>query len=634
MKKRPSQPSASDSGPAPADSPQAAPESGPKVAGIVDQDVLHRLRIQRGEEEERSQAPLSFALIRRLFGFTRPYRGKMIGLFITVGARGIQLPVLAWAAGATINGPIARGDLRELAWWVAGFIAFAVFTEWTFRYRIKWALEIGEAVIHDLRAAMFRHWLGLTMGYFNRHPVGRLISRLTGDAENVRVGVQNVLFVSLVQIGQMAGCAVLMAIEDWRLFLVVLGIAPVIWGLNRYFRARLSAAYRSQSDSFSRITATMAESVSGIRVTQSFSRERVNAGLFRALVEDHARYNYVAARTSGTFLPLLELNGQLFMALLVVIGGAHVLQPEEAMPLGSMIQFFFLAGLFFSPITVLGNMFNEALTAMAGAERVFSVLDTTPDWTDAPDAESPARLEGRVELRDVRFSYQADRPVLHGVSFTAEPGQCIAIVGATGSGKSTVAGLIAKFYLPETGAVLLDGVDTRRLSSAWLHQHLGIVPQQNHLFGGTIFDNIRVVRPHATRDEVREALRRLDCLDTIESIPRGLDAEVGERGSGLSLGQRQLVCFARALIADPRILILDEATSAIDPLTEARTQKAMHALMAGRTSFVLAHRLSTLRHAHRVLVMAHGQIVEQGAPEELLQSGGAFAELWRHAAGS
>ncbi|MCB1230875.1 MAG: ABC transporter ATP-binding protein [Verrucomicrobiae bacterium] len=604
-----------------------------KVAGIVDREVLDRIRKQRGDEDERAQAPLSFRLIRRLFGFAAPYRRKMIGLFITVGARALQLPVLAWGAGAIINGPVERGDLKQLTWSVVAFVAFAVITELTFRYRIKWALEIGESVIHDLRAAMFRHWLGLTMGYFNRQPVGRLISRLTGDAENVRVGVQNVLFVSLVQAGQMLGCAVLMAIEDWRLFLVVLGIAPVVWVMNHYFRGRLSAAYRRQSDSFSRITATMAESVGGIRVTQSFSRERVNADHFRALVEDHAHYNFVAARTSGTFLPLLELNGQLFMALLVVIGGGHVLDPDQPMSLGSMIQFFFLAGLFFSPITVLGNMFNEALTAMAGAERVFSVLDTQPDWTDPPDAKEPASLEGRVELREVGFSYEPDRPVLKGVSFTAEPGECVAIVGATGGGKSTVAGLIAKFYVPESGAVLIDGNDTRDLSSRWLHAHLGIVPQQNHLFGGTILENIRIVKPGADREEVRAALEQLDCLETIENIPKGLDAEVGERGSGLSLGQRQLVCFARALIADPRILILDEATSAIDPLTEARTQRAMRALMAGRTSFVLAHRLSTLRHANRVVVMAHGEVAEQGTPEELIASGGAFAELWQHATG-
>lgn len=605
----------------------------PRVAGIVEREVIESLRRERGDDDDRAQAPLSFALIRRLLGFTGAYRRTMIGLFVTVIMRGLQIPALAWAIGAIINGPVARGDMGQLAWSVSAFVAFACFTELTFRYRIKWAFEVGEAVIHDLRSAMFRHWLGLTMGYFNRQPVGRLISRLTGDAENVRVGVQNVLFVSLVQAGQMLGCAVLMILEDWRLFLLILGIAPLVWGMNLFFRRRLSQAYRRQSESFSRITATMAESVGGIRVTQSFGRERVNADHFRALVEDHARYNFTAARLTGTFLPLLELNGQLFMALLVVVGGGHVLDPQDPMPLGSMIQFFFLAGLFFSPITVLGNMFNEALTAMAGAERVFSVLDTVPEWTDPPDALAPDRLEGRVELREVGFSYQAGRPILDRVSFAAAAGQCVAIVGATGSGKSTVAGLIAKFYLPESGAVLIDGHDTRTLASPWLHDHLGIVPQQNHLFAGSIYENIRVVKPDATREDVREALARLDCLETIESIPAGLDAEVGERGSGLSLGQRQLICFARALIADPRILILDEATSAIDPLTEARTQKAMRLLMAGRTSFVLAHRLSTLRHADWVVVMGDGRVVEQGEPGELIERGGDFAELWGRAAG-
>lgn len=614
------------------DTPPGAPRL-PHIAGIVDDQTLVKVRAARGETDERSQAPLSFGLIRRLLGFTGAYRRKMISLFLTVGARAIQLPVLAWAIGAIINGPIAQNNLTGLIWSVAGFTAFAVFTELTFRYRIKWALEIGEAVIHDLRGAMFRHWLGLTMGYFNRQPVGRLISRLTGDAENVRVGVQNVLFVSLVAAGQMIGCAVLMIIEDWRLFLLVLGMAPVIWGLNLYFRKQLSEAYRRQSDSFSRITATMAESVSGIRVTQSFSRERVNADHFRALVEDHARYNYVSARASGTFIPLLELNGQLFMALLVVIGGGHVLNSSHPMDLGSMVQFFFLAGLFFSPITILGNMFNEALTAMAGAERVFAILDTQPDWQDKPDPLTPADLAGHVDLREVTFSYQSDRPVLRGVSFTAAAGQIVAIVGATGSGKSTVAGLIAKFYLPESGAVLIDGIDTRDLSSSWLHRHLGIVPQQNHLFAGSILENIRIVKPGASREEVRETLARLDCLETIESIPGGLDAEVGERGSSLSLGQRQLICFARALIADPQILILDEATSAIDPLTEARTQKAMRLLMDGRTCFVLAHRLSTLRHADHVVVMGDGMVLEQGEPEVLLEKGGVFADLWGKAGG-
>ncbi len=602
------------------------------IAGIVDREVLDRLRKEQGEVEERDQAPLSFQLIRRLFAFTAPYKTKMGWLIFLVLARAVQMPVLAWAVGAIISGPVTRGDETELGCWVGGFFAFAVVTEITFAFRIKLALEVGEAVIRDLRAALFGHWLRLTMSYFNANPVGRLISRLTGDAENVRVGVQNVLFVSLVQLGQMLGCAVLMIWEDWVMFLLVLGMAPVVWLLNRYFRDRLSRAYRRQSDSYSRITATMAESVSGIRVTQSFGRGAINSGLFRDLVTDHAGVNYVAARTSGTFLPLLELNGQLFMALLIVVGGWRVLQPEIAMPLGSMVQFFFLAGLFFSPITVLGNMFNEALTAMAGAEKVFAILDQKPDWEDPPDAVEVPGFEGRVEFQDVVFSYQPGRPVLKGISFVAEPGQTVAIVGATGGGKSTLAGLAAKFFLPDAGVVLLDGVDTRRISSPWLHRHLAIVPQQNHLFGGSLLENIRLARPEASLEEVREALRRLDCLDLFDALPQGLETGVGERGTALSLGQRQLACFARALLADPRILILDEATSAIDPITEKRTQAAMRRLLVGRTSFVVAHRLSTLLHADLVLVLDHGQLVESGPPDELLaRDTGRFRALWLEA---
>ncbi|MEZ5325963.1 MAG: ABC transporter ATP-binding protein [Verrucomicrobiales bacterium] len=603
-----------------------------KVAGIVDHRTLDSIRREAGEAEERDRAPLSFHLIRRLFGFTLPYRGKLVLLMTAVFVRSVQMPLLAWAVGAIIRGPVAQKDENALFWWVLGFALFALFTEITFHFRIKWALQLGESVIHDLRATLFRHWLRLDMGYFNSHAVGRLIGRLTGDAENVRVGVQNVLFVSLVQAGQMLGCAVLMLWEDWVLFLAVLGMAPIVWVLNRIFRSRLGAAYRNQSDSYSRITATMAESVSGIRVTQSFSREGVNAEHFRYLVVDHSRLNMVSARTSGLFRPLLELSGQLFLALLVVLGGWRALQPDIAMSLGSVIQFFFLAGLFFSPITVLGNMFNEALSSMAGAEKVFGVLDTQPAWEEPLDAEEPESFAGRVEFRDVGFSYVPGRRVLENVSFVAEPGHCVAIVGATGGGKSTLASLIAKFYLPESGDVLLDGIDTRRLSGTWLRGHLGIVPQQNHLFGGTILDNIRVVRPDATEAEVREALQRLDCLDAILGAPGGLHAEVGERGASLSLGQRQLVCFARALLADPEILILDEATSAIDPITEARTQKAMRRLLQGRTSFIVAHRLSTLRHADQVLVMEHGRLVEQGSPAELLaHHDGAFASLWRKA---
>ena len=265
---------------------------------------------------------------------------------------------------------------------------------------------------------------------------------------------------------------------------------------------------------------------------------------------------------------------------------------------------------------------------MAGAEKLFRVLDTQPDWQDEADALRPDRLKGQVEFQDVWFHYQPDRPVLRGLSFAVKPGTCVALVGATGSGKTTLASLIAKFHLPTQGRVLLDGMDIRHLQSEAIHTCLGVVPQQNFLFLGSVLDNIRVVRPLATREEVIGALQQLDCLDLIAAIPGGLDAQVGEHGAGLSLGQRQMICFARALVANPALLILDEATSAVDPLTEQRTQKALFTLLKGRTSFIVAHRLSTIRHADLVLVMNHGQVVERGSPDELIARGGAFASLW------
>lgn len=604
------------------------------VAGIVNRDVLERARASRpvDEQEERQQAPLSFRLIRRLLTYTRPYKAKTTWLFICVFARGLQLPVLAWAIGAIINGPVARHDTAGLKSAALAFLGFAFFTEFTFHFRVKLAQELGENVVHDLRRDLFRHWLRLTMSYFQGRPVGRLISRLTGDAESVRVGVQNVLFVSLVQLGQMFGCAVFMALTDVWLFLAALGIAPFVWLLNRLFRHRLSSAYRAQSDSFSRISATMAESVSGVRVTQSFSRQQINDELFHDLVTDHADYNMAAAKASGQFLPLLELCSQAFLAVLLLIGGWRALQPDVAMPVGTVIQFFFLAGLFFQPITILGQLFNEALTAMAGAEKLFRVLDTAPAWEDAPDAERPQHLCGAVEFQNVGFEYQPGRAALREVSFRVEPGTCVALVGQTGSGKTTLASLIAKFHLPTHGTVLLDGRDITCLHSDAIHRNLGVVPQQNFLFLGTVLDNIRVTRPEATREEVIEALRQLDCLDLITAIPNGLEAEAGEHGAGLSLGQRQMICFARALLADPKLLILDEATSAVDPLTEQRTQKALEVLLEGRTSFIVAHRLSTIRRADLVLVLDQGMIVERGSPEELIASGGVFAGLWEKGA--
>jgi ATP-binding cassette subfamily B protein len=573
------------------------------------------------------QRPLDFGIVRRLYAYTRPHATLRNRLVFMVVLRSLQLPAVTWGTATIISGPVARHDPEGTLRGVAMLLAFAAFTELCFVYRARFALELGEAVVHDLRNDIHATLLRMPIAYFKRTPIGRLIGRVTSDVDVVRIGVQDVVFVSAVQTGNFTVSALLMAWYDWKLFLVVLVMAPVLWSMVRHFRVALSRAYRAQQESFSRVTAKLAESVTGIREIQGFVRQSVNGELFAELIREHSRYNYDAARQSAVFQPLLELNGQTFLAVLLVVGGYQALAGE--VPLHALIQFLFLSNAFFGAIPMIGTQYNQALTAMAGAERVFALLDLKPEWVDEPGARELPELTGRVEFRDVSFEYERGRPALAGVSFHAEPGQTIALVGHTGGGKTTIMSLVAKLYLPTSGQVSLDGHDLSQATSASLHGQLASVTQENFLFTGTIRDNLRLGKPDATDSELSEAARALDVLDLLEALPQGFDTPVGERGAGLSLGQRQIVCFVRALLAKPRILLLDEATSSVDPVTEARVQEALGRLLAGRTSFVVAHRLSTIRHADLVLVLDLGRIVERGSHRELLQKGGRYAELYR-----
>ncbi|HEX3719499.1 MAG TPA: ABC transporter ATP-binding protein [Verrucomicrobiae bacterium] len=581
------------------------------------------------EDREADKAPLQWALVRRVYRYTAPYAWKRNLLFALTFLRGIQLPAMAWMIGRTINGPIAARNWPGIQLYAAGYLGLTIFMIVTLHYRQIYALQLGESVVHDMRKDLFQKLTTLPMSFFNQTKFGRIISRMTSDIDSIRVGVQDVGFVLTVQAMQMTVSAALMAWYDWKLFAIMFLLVPMIWVINEKYRVVMAARLRRVQETWSRLASTLAESVGGIRVTQAFVRQEVNAGFFRKLVNLHGDNNVGVAHASAVFVPLLQMKSQLFLGIMALLGGYGALEWHGwgHMDVGDLVMFFFLANLFFEPVQVIGDRYNQALTGMAGAERLFRLLDQKPEWVDSPSALPLPPVQGRVEFESVCFEYVPGRPVLSDISFVAEPGQTVALVGHTGSGKTTIAALLQKLYLPTRGSVLIDGHNILDVTSDSLHAQMGSVQQNNFLFSGSVIDNIRFARPEATESEVGDVLKALDCLDMIETLSGGWNHQVGEKSAALSLGQRQLVCFARAMLANPRIVVLDEATSAIDTVTERRLQRALEVLLRGRTAFVVAHRLSTIHKAGLVLVLAQGRIVERGTHETLLRDAGVYARL-------
>ncbi len=570
-------------------------------------------------------------IARRLLGFVAPYRRQaLLTIVAIVVATGSDL-LLPWLFGRGVDLVRDGGQLRTLNLLGAAFVLALVvrfLASWSEFYLTAW---LGNRVVFDLRNAMFRHLQTLSTSYIDKRGVGAIMTRIQND-----VGVINELFADgvagIVANGLiLAGIVVVMLITDWRLALLSFLVLPIMAAVMVRWRRRAVETYRATRRTIGVVNADLAESIAGVRVAQAFTREPANVRRFAALNRANLDTAIDAARLSSILLPIVTLIGAAATATALYVGGRLVL--NTTLTLGELVLFIALIDRFFEPIRDLSQQYNTMQAAMAAGERIFEVLDVEPEVRDAPDAIALPPIQGAVAYRNVRFGYGRTE-VLHGIDLEVAPGQTVALVGETGAGKSSMVNLLMRFVDVWEGAVTIDGYDVRDVTQESLRSQLGIVLQDTFLFGGTVKDNIRYARPAANDADVERAARDVGAHDFIVNLPEGYDTPVNERGVSLSLGQRQLLSFARALLADPRILILDEATSSIDPQTEALIQQALRRLLHGRTSFVIAHRLSTIREADLVVVMHQGRIAEQGTHDELLARHGLYVTLhgsqWRN----
>ncbi len=584
-------------------------------------------------EEATAQKRMSRAVFFRLAAFIHPYRrtfalNLLFTLLATIsqllGPKFIQIGIDRYLTNFQDASTAVRGIL-----FVSLIYLGNLFIGWSLSVaQVKSAIRVGQGAMNDLRLAVFEHIQRLSLNYFDKTHQGRIIARADTDVDSLdRIltwGANQMLASSLTLIGVVA----LMLQYDWRLCLAVSAVLPPLLAATRLFHKFGLAAHRKVRAQTSRLTAAMAENIAGVRVVQAFSREEENLSRFQQLHETHNDLALAAARVFHTYMPFLGFMSGLGTLIILGYGGTLVLSRE--ITVGELAAFALYIGMFFGPIQTMGDLYNAILSTAASAERIFQLLDTQPQVRNRAGAVALPLIRGRVVFEDVWFRYDTtpvDTWVLKGIHLDARPGETIALVGHTGSGKTSIISLIARFYEPQRGRVTIDGIDLQQATVESLHEQIGIVTQENFLFTGTVMENLKFGKPGATDEEAMAAAKTLGTHEIILRFADGYQTKVSERGGNFSAGERQLLTFTRAMVAQSRILILDEATSAVDVQTERLIQHALEELFARRTCFVVAHRLSTVRHAHQIVVLDHGEIVERGTHDELLARSGHYAKL-------
>lgn len=577
--------------------------------------------------EERGQI-YNRRVVQRMLVYLRPYTKMMALAFVAMLAVSAMTLLAPYLLKITIDTYISQGDSAGLvciSLWTAGtYIGLFIATR-TQQYLLS---LVGQRMLANIRSDLFRHLQELSLSYHDTHIVGVTVSRVMNDVATINDLLSQGIITLLGDLFVLVGIIVVMLSMNLQLALLTFTVLPLMLLMTLWFSRRARVAFRETRTSVAKVVGGLAEDIAGVRVIQAFGQEDTTQERFSAVNEVNRKANIGAMSLSFIFLPAIEFLGILATAIVLWFGGRTV--GSGTVTLGVLVAFLSYVTRFFQPVQELSRMFTTLQSAMAGGEQVVNLLETVPGVLDPPGAVEMPCIVGQIKFEHVSFRYQPELPdVLHDICLEIQPGQTVALVGPTGAGKTSISNLIARFYDVTQGAVRIDGIDVRSVQQRLLHRQIGLVPQDSFLFSGTIADNIRFGRPEATDEEVERAAKLANAHDFILAKPDGYATAIQEGASNLSVGQRQLICIARVFLTDPRILILDEATSNVDSLTESLIQDALRNLLHTRTAIVIAHRLSTIRSADLICVVQNGQIVEQGKHEELISRAGVYAALYQ-----